>query len=301
MLKLLYFLFVFLSMIAKSLAYFDSGSIGNGWNNSIGIEEGNCIERFNQNYLTTEKNCNFEIKMGNIRNTWINGKYVVKVNLNLPSVYSLKKVLSKCSLNIFNNCVLQSQKSVTQEISAKWSYLKTYSFDDNPAGKKVKVSLFEKVSEYEQNVFVSIPKAIYPSDEFILPLEGKYVITQEFGDTDFSDNHTGIDFGVKREEVLNVSNGKVVYAGKDNTSSSCNNGGLIVRVKHNNGLYSAYFHLNKILVEEGDEIKQGDILGISGNSGSRNCKPLGNHLHFEIRDGISQKEAVNPRDVLKTI
>jgi len=40
-------------------------------------------------------------------------------------------------------------------------------------------------------------------------------------------------------------------------------------------------------VKKGDSVKKGQIIGISGNSGMKNCQPLGYHLHFETRKGFS--------------
>jgi alpha-acetolactate decarboxylase len=34
-------------------------------------------------------------------------------------------------------------------------------------------------------------------------------------------------------------------------------------------------------VKKGDSVKKGQVIGISGNSGMKNCQPLGYHLHFE--------------------
>jgi murein DD-endopeptidase MepM/ murein hydrolase activator NlpD len=74
----------------------------------------------------------------------------------------------------------------------------------------------------------------------------------------------------------------------------CNQGGNFVIIKHTNGMYSLYFHLKKYLVKVGDNVKRGEQIGISGNSGKANCQPLGYHLHFELRKGLASSTHVNP-------
>ncbi len=58
---------------------------------------------------------------------------------------------------------------------------------------------------------------------------------------------------------------------------------VIVEHKDQNGLlyYTLYCHLIEVNVEVGQEVKQGDVLGIGGNSGNS----TGRHLHFELRLG----------------
>ena len=57
-----------------------------------------------------------------------------------------------------------------------------------------------------------------------------------------------------------------------------------VRVKHDDGYYSYYFHLNTIKVTKGDKVKRGEtILGVSGNTG---CS-TNSHLHFQLSKAAS--------------
>ncbi|MDE5614344.1 MAG: M23 family metallopeptidase, partial [Treponemataceae bacterium] len=53
------------------------------------------------------------------------------------------------------------------------------------------------------------------------------------------------------------------------------------------GLYSLYYHLDKLLVETGQMVTQGDLIGLSGATGLA----TGPHLHWEIR---LNTEAVSP-------
>ncbi|MEG2070879.1 MAG: peptidoglycan DD-metalloendopeptidase family protein, partial [Bacteroidales bacterium] len=55
--------------------------------------------------------------------------------------------------------------------------------------------------------------------------------------------------------------------------------GNLVIIRHNNGLETYYGHLSKIVVEENEVLKAGEVLGYGGNTG----RSTGPHLHFETR------------------
>ena len=58
-----------------------------------------------------------------------------------------------------------------------------------------------------------------------------------------------------------------------------------VMVKHEDGTFARYYHLTKggALVSVGDRVKQGDKIGLSGNSGAS----AGPHLHFDVTEKCS--------------
>jgi lipoprotein NlpD len=97
----------------------------------------------------------------------------------------------------------------------------------------------------------------------------------------------GIDIGGKLgEPVKAAAAGRVVYAGTGLRAY-----GPMIIVKHNNDYLSAYAHNGKLLVKEGDMVKQGTTIAEMG-SGPNN-KPL---LHFELR---KSGQAVDPVPSLK--
>jgi murein DD-endopeptidase MepM/ murein hydrolase activator NlpD len=55
--------------------------------------------------------------------------------------------------------------------------------------------------------------------------------------------------------------------------------GRSVFLDHGDGLITMYFHFSEILVEEGDEIRRGQVIGRVGQSG----RATGPHLHVGIR------------------
>ena len=55
--------------------------------------------------------------------------------------------------------------------------------------------------------------------------------------------------------------------------------GYYVVLRHKNGLETIYGHLSKILVEVGQEVSAGEIVGLGGSTG----RSTGSHLHYELR------------------
>jgi hypothetical protein len=86
--------------------------------------------------------------------------------------------------------------------------------------------------------------------------------------------HAGIDYGVPTGTAVTAcAPGKVVLARPRIVT------GNSVILEHLPGVYSLYYHLDKIEVQEGTLVKGGDRLGQSGATGLA----TGPHLHWEIR------------------
>lgn len=84
--------------------------------------------------------------------------------------------------------------------------------------------------------------------------------------------HTGIDIpALKYTTVISPSSGIVEETGK-----SIKYGNFIL-IDHNN-TKTKYGHLNKILVEPGEKVKENTPIGLVGSTG----RSTGNHLHWEI-------------------
>ncbi len=85
--------------------------------------------------------------------------------------------------------------------------------------------------------------------------------------------HGGIDLAVpENTEVVSCGSGKIVKAGHNRT-----NGNFII-IDHRNKYKSYYGHLSQLLVKKDDEVKKGQVIGLSGNTGMS----TGPHLHFQI-------------------
>jgi murein DD-endopeptidase MepM/ murein hydrolase activator NlpD len=120
-------------------------------------------------------------------------------------------------------------------------------------------------------------------------------------------SHRGVDIDATiGEPVRAVADGVVVFAGVDLTgdhpalgllprqlrrwrwrTSKMGPGGFFVRVMHDGGVRSGYFHLNSFRVEVGQTVRAGEIIGSVGRTG---VKSSGSHLHFEIHKDSDLKD-----------
>lgn len=179
----------------------------------------------------------------------------------------------------------------------------------NPEGEKEAKEILpeeiEEVSTYtlaEDNNAMQVEEA--KKQDFILPIACDYIVTSEAGGrtsptSGNSENHAGIDLrGTHHTNVMAVRDGEVTFAGVQRGYGYC------VEIKHEyNGktIYSFYAHLSKVMVEKGQTVKQGDVIGLEGGQpgvDENYGDSTGHHLHFEIRTASSAKYAVNPREYI---
>jgi murein DD-endopeptidase MepM/ murein hydrolase activator NlpD len=94
--------------------------------------------------------------------------------------------------------------------------------------------------------------------------------------------HRGVDLrAAAGDEVASTGAGRVVFSGTDGGY------GTSVVVEHANGLSTRYAHLLSALVHLGDEVDEGQTIGLAGQSG----RATGPHVHYEVR---AAGEAVDP-------
>jgi len=99
--------------------------------------------------------------------------------------------------------------------------------------------------------------------------------------------HTGTDLSAPAgTEVIATNHGRVVLVGNFFFA-----GGSVV-VDHGGGLFSMYFHLSELKVEEGAPVRKGDVLALSGGTG----RVTGPHLHWGVRLNNTR---VDPLDLLR--
>jgi murein DD-endopeptidase MepM/ murein hydrolase activator NlpD len=137
-------------------------------------------------------------------------------------------------------------------------------------------------------------KEEYSSGIYSFPFNKIIYVNQWHGCTAYQCPHKGIDFASVREKIYAGGDGKVVTRGYDTYSGECNSGGKYLVIKYENGHHMAYMHLEKIYVNNYQQVKKGDLIALSGNSGQNNCQPLGYHLHYELRETRSQSTHIDP-------
>jgi murein DD-endopeptidase MepM/ murein hydrolase activator NlpD len=101
--------------------------------------------------------------------------------------------------------------------------------------------------------------------------------------------HYGVDFaGSEGNAVFAADAGTVVYSGWNTWGY----GNLII-IDHGNGWQSLYAHLSAIFTNCGQNVGQGDTIGLIGMTGGTSTGP---HLHFELMNASLGR--VNPLDFL---
>lgn len=160
-----------------------------------------------------------------------------------------------------------------------------------PKNEKVKGNSQSPKLPAEGNIITAFQKLVsgllrdqQPENDvfFISPVKG--YISREYKP---NQGHYGVDYVVKENTpVYAAASGYVIFA---NYTTQY---GYTIILNHNSGYISKYLHCNQLLKREGDIVKQGELIALSGNSGTDTTGP---HLHFEIwKDG----QAIDPKKVL---
>lgn len=88
--------------------------------------------------------------------------------------------------------------------------------------------------------------------------------------------HTGVDMTAPYGQAI-----KAGAAGTVIVAETYGGYGLTVIVDHGGGMTTLYAHQSRLLVQRGDEVAAGDVVGEAGSTGLA----TGPHLHFEVRLG----------------
>lgn len=122
---------------------------------------------------------------------------------------------------------------------------------------------------------------------FMKPIKGG-VTSSCFGDyIDRKSVHKGHDWAVPCGTKVKASERGIVELAYYSDSYGYN-----VLIKHSDTLETRYAHMSELYVKQGDKVKKGQVLGLSGSTGDS----TGPHLHFEvIKNGIK----INPLSMLK--
>lgn len=108
---------------------------------------------------------------------------------------------------------------------------------------------------------------------FTMPTTSR-VITSNFGSR-WGRQHKGLDIKVYIGDTI-----RAAFSGKVRIVRYERGGyGKYIVIRHNNGLETIYGHLSEQLVEENQEVRSGEVIGLGGNTG----RSTGSHLHFETR------------------
>jgi len=115
-------------------------------------------------------------------------------------------------------------------------------------------------------------------EPFVLPLEGEssssFGASRQYGPGGNISHHNGTDLAAPEGAPIHATN-----AGTVRIADFYPIKGGLVMLDHGGGVFSLYFHQSKILVEAGDEVARGAVIGEVGSTGLS----TGPHLHWEVR------------------
>lgn len=125
------------------------------------------------------------------------------------------------------------------------------------------------------------------------PVRSTYTITQEWDQIGWGTNviHGGIDIA-----SVPAGTSPPVYAARSGTVETVTydgTGGNYVVIKHDDGYWTYYGHLDSVDLVVGEKVTTSSRVGIMGSTGLAK----GIHLHFEVWKG-GQWQRINPRDVI---
>ncbi len=125
-------------------------------------------------------------------------------------------------------------------------------------------------------LFISL-NAVGQSIDFSLPLE-KMRITSPYGFRVHPIklkpiHHNGVDLAARGSPIFNIISGYVVNAGESPTL------GKFLVIESGDDIQVIYGHLSRLMVQKGECVPPGHLLGISGRTGLT----TGEHLHLSVK------------------
>lgn len=152
--------------------------------------------------------------------------------------------------------------------------------------KKIKEAFEQALEDYESQLkFILNPKSLPKEGSGALAWPLDYIlVTSPYGSR-WGRFHYGIDFRASvGTPVKAMASGTVMGTGDTDLECKGASFGKWVFIKYDNGLSSTYGHLSAINTTVGKKVKPGDIVALSGNTGSS----TGPHLHVAVyaSDGV---------------
>jgi len=117
-----------------------------------------------------------------------------------------------------------------------------------------------------------------------------YTISSPYGNRG-SEFHRGLDMAAGQGEPIHASKKGTIIKAEYHYSW-----GNVVVIEHGDGMTTLYAHQQQYIVQLGDQVEQGQIIGYVGSTGNS----TGSHLHYELckDNSLSQGMLLDPQSVL---
>ena len=196
---------------------------------------------------------------------------------------SLQKIIEANGLQKYDQQVMKEMRTEGKKFGVEQNARSTASVsvsseDTKSLGRASTSSSDKQTASQKPNGQYSFP---VKRDDFLF-ITSPFGMRQDPMDKSKQQIHKGIDIRAKHDDVLATENGGKVVAVNHNTNTG---GGKSVTVEYartdGSKVQTTYMHLSSISVKAGDEVKAGQKLGVSGNTGTRTT---GEHLHFGVKN-----------------
>jgi murein DD-endopeptidase MepM/ murein hydrolase activator NlpD len=232
----------------------------------------------------------------------IGAGYVVSVGVNTIEYYGMKRKLLYISsqfseMKIVMSSLKKADKEFSKLLSLKSKKTILEESDIENTGslniellKKQVAEAINSVSEVRK--YIEEQKNIYHATPTGWPIKG--TINSGFGLREHPISgkqipHSGIDIGASIGTPIKATADGIV-----SFSSWHNDSGYIVVLEHGHGFTTVYAHNKDNRVKVGQQVKRGEVIGISGSTGAT----TGPHLHYEV---WKNAVPINPASFLKDI
>lgn len=196
---------------------------------------------------------------------------------------SLQKIIEANGLQKYDQQVMKEMRAEGKQFGVEQNARSTASAsvtaeDTKSVGRASTSSSDKQTASQKGNGQYSFP---VKRDDFLF-ITSPFGMRQDPMDKSKQQMHKGIDIRARKDEVLATENGGKVVAVNHSTNTG---GGKSVTVEYartdGSKVQTTYMHLDSISVKAGDEVKAGQKLGVSGNTGTRTT---GEHLHFGVKN-----------------
>ena len=241
-----------------------------------GEQEKKRIEMFNCNYYKEQD--------GNSRTYYLDNLNSCPLSMKVEYLGTLRSKMDK--------------KQEFFVIPEKADRFKLYTIKDYTQEDKPNIRIYFRLGDFNDEEYDT-------EYAYTLPFEmnSEYEVTQSSNGGFSHQNKHSYDFKMPLGSAIHAARSGIVVQVKEDSNSGCgswecSNQGNFILIYHDDGTFAAYYHLyqNGALVNLGDSVADGQLIGYSGNTGWS----TGPHLHFEVYLPVFRKDqTIRPKFKLK--